>query len=733
MIRIVLILALFMSVTLIAQPQPSCAETTGRIERPGYRSQNMQTNMVYSVYLPPCYDQSNEVYPVIYLMHGSNEDDGHWQRLGFTTEIDTRIVAGEIPPVIVVMPFAEWAGNQNQFGVNSWSNTFLSELMPLAESSYRIDTRKERRAIGGISRGGFWAFHIGLRNLDKFSIIGGHSAFFDLYHAPDEYNPLDLVLTLTPETAPRIALDRGAQDYAAPGLDIMGERLTEANIPHTYTIHPHGEHNNIYWGAHTGEYIDFYVADWLESQAAQTEAPILFITNTPRPTELAAPTESPVDETRGLNPLSGYLIVPAVAFPSRIYTMNRDALDRVLNGEYDPKLIISPEAAVAIVENGYTLNMQTEMALDNEIYRALWSDRSRWALLPFEKITPRQRVVWVDEVNPLYNLENYPLLFRSDQSNFDSSKLTRILMSGVTAMTRRSMPVLDERGMQWAGEAIAPITTRADFFHTSNEVSFVESCPYAPTGVTLLGGFCSKPGYFDVLNIMGTDIVELSGNHNNDYGYGAYLDTLQWYNDNNMMTVGGGATLQDAQSPLILDHNGNSVAWVTCNNVGPYYAMANESATDPRPGAADCNRGRLSTQLAQLQAEHDLVILTVQYLESDSYTPLPQQEFDFGDWANLGADVVVGTQAHWPQTYDYAPQEGGGEAFLHYGMGNFIFDQPWWANSRFFMNELYVYDGNLQFVDVYTGVIEELGRPRLMTQEERLNFWVVMFEQNGRL
>jgi poly-gamma-glutamate synthesis protein (capsule biosynthesis protein) len=710
----------------------ACSETAGRVERPGYRSVAIDTNMVYSIYLPPCYDQdTSRVYPVIYLMHGSNDDDGHWLRLGLTDLLDARIASGEMLPVIVVFPFANWVGNQNQFGVDSWGSIFLGELMPLVESSYRVDARPESRAIGGISRGGFWAFHIGLRNRDKFSIIGGHSAFFDLYHAADEYNPLDLALTLTPETAPRIALDRGAQDYAAPGLDIMHERLNTANIAHTYTIHSQGEHNNLYWGAHLGEYLDFYVQDWV---IQDSPGAVAFITNTPRPTEAAA--VSFVTNTPPVTPSTPggkYLLVPAVAFPSRLYTISRDALDRVLAGEHDPKLILTPEAAVALVTQGYPINTLTEMQIDQDVYRVLWSDRSRWTILPFDQLTPRYRVLWVGDTNPLYDLADYPLIFEGDTPNFDPNKLTRVLLSGVTAMTRRSMPVLDERGVDWATEAIAPITARTDFFHTSNEVSFVETCPYAPAGVTLLGGFCSKPIYFDALTLMQTDIVELSGNHNNDYGYQAYLDTLAWYGANGIRTVGGGATVTDAERPLILEHGGNRIAWVSCNNVGPYYAMANDNPADPRPGAADCNRTRLSALLPQLGAENDLVILTVQYLESDSYTPLPAQQADFRDWASLGADVVIGTQAHWPQTYDYAPMNDGGEAFIHYGMGNFIFDQPWWANSRFFMNELYIYDGQFMFVDVYTGIIEELARPRLMNDEERLNFWVLMFEQYGRL
>jgi poly-gamma-glutamate synthesis protein (capsule biosynthesis protein) len=249
-----------------------------------------------------------------------------------------------------------------------------------------------------------------------------------------------------------------------------------------------------------------------------------------------------------------------------------------------------------------------------------------------------------------------------------------------------------------------------------------------------LGGsasFCSKPEYFEFLTNIGTDIVELSGNHNNDYGYQAYLDTLAWYRANNMQTVGGGATLTEAQTPLRLDHNGNRIGWVTCNHVGPFYALASDSAQNPRPGAAACERDWLRTTIDTLKAEGRFVIMTVQYWEFDQHPPTPEQRSDFYFWAGLGADAVIGTQAHFPQTYDFLPRDGAHEAFIHYGLGNFLFDQGWWAGARFFLDELYVYDGKLQFVDVYTGIIDELARPRLMTPDERENFLFVLFDQFG--
>ena len=142
----------------------SCTSTNSTITRDRFRSAPAETTFYYSVYTPPCYAESTTAYPVIYLMHGSNDDDGHWGRLGIQQALDTGIANGTLPPMIVVTPYGEWLANKNQFDAISWENVFLNELMPLVESQYRIDARRETRAIGGISRGGFWAFEIAFRH-----------------------------------------------------------------------------------------------------------------------------------------------------------------------------------------------------------------------------------------------------------------------------------------------------------------------------------------------------------------------------------------------------------------------------------------------------------------------------------------------------------------------------------------------------------------------------------------
>lgn len=692
-----------------AQLPLDCELVQGSVQQQTYISTLLEVPMRYSVYLPPCYTQTRQDYPVIYLMHGSNSDDTHWLSLGLATILDAAIVRGQLPPMIVVLPYGDWIANENRFDAVSWANVFLTELMPDAESRYRIAASKATRGIGGISRGGFWAFNIALRNPELFSALGGHSAFFDDDHAPPDQNPLDLAFNASGLDSLRIALDRGRDDYAAFYLDVMDQHLRERNLlNYTYTVYPQGEHNDAYWSSHLQEYLAFYSADWSAAQEVQGGLPIA---------------EAPEPVT---------IFLPAVAFPSRQAAISLEQLATVRAGGGDALLVLDQTTAAALANLGVAINVQTRIVADDALRNELWRDRTLYTLLGFDRMQTLYRTLNVvdangDELHPLdADLSVYPFAFTNGAANFDPALLTRIILSGVTALTRNSIAPIDQNGIVWAGSGIRPYVSHADFFHTSNEVSFSPRCP--ASDIEPLGAFCSKDAHFDLLHYIGVDIIELSGNHNADYGYEAYLRSLDMYTEAGMATLGGGATLEAARRPLILEQNSSSIAMVACNWVGPFYALANDGADggDVRPGAAYCDDAWLRQLLPTLSAAHDLVIVTVQYTETEIYVPTDNQMLDFRFLADLGADVVVGTQAHKPQTFEFY-----GQSFIHYGLGNLFFDQPFWGNVRFFMDQLMIYDGKLHSVDLFTGIIDDLARPRPMTPEERDNFLFFMFVEQG--
>lgn len=695
-----------------------CDVDTGTTERQSYRSSIALTTMHYTVYLPPCYDaERSEAYPTVYLLHGSAQYDDHWLQIGLDDVLNEGIASGQYPPMIVVLPYGEWIANENRFDSVSFERVFLDELMPAVESNYNVSTEKATRAIGGISRGGFWAYVIGLRHPELFSAIGGHSAFFDLYHAPPEFNPLDLALTAANINTLQLSIDRGAYDYAREGLDLMDERLKERGVDYTYTVNPTGEHNNLYWQEHVSTYLDFYVQSW--ERPAITPPSLdtgTFVFTPPRDT----PNPSAFTFTPPKADTTSYdVVLPVITFGSTRYNVNTNDLLQVTQGNTATNGYITPEALAVLNQNGYPSNT-FEVATIETIDNLLRRNRDRYALITFDQLTTQRRILHVDEQNPLLTADTYPLAFENPNGHFDDSQFTTLTLSGVTAITRSSIPVIDDMGTQWATSGIAPYTTQVDFFHTSNEVSFTDSCPQSnePT----LGAFCSKTAHFDIFEQIGLDIVELTGNHNNDYGFNAYLDTLSAFEQIGVQTVGGGASIEDAQRPLILSHGGNQIAMLACNDVGPYYALVTEN----QPGAAACGDW-MQPVLASLQATADVIIVSVQHTEFEEYLPRDDIQYDFRRFADWGADVVVGTHAHKPQTFEFYQRQNGDVVFLHYGLGNFFFDQPFWGNSRFWMDTLLIYDNQLVGVDIFTGIIDQQARPRPMTPEERQNFLDFMF------
>lgn len=709
--------------TAVAQPTPCDGST---VSRGSYGSAILGQNMVYSIYLPPCYSQTVDPLPVVYLMHGSNDDDGHWVRLGLPEVLDRAIQVGGLPPMVVVMPFGNVIANRNQFEGVAWNRIFLEEFMPHVEANFHIGTTPDLRGIGGISRGGFWAYQIALSHPELFASVGGHSAFFDRYHAPPQHNPLDLALDAPDIATLRLWLDRGANDYAAPGLDLMHTRLVERGVEHQYTVYPTGQHNNDYWSQHIVTYLAFYAQPWIAARAGSPAT--VFVTNTPIATSTPSPAPTP---TPAANARMLPVLLPAASFPSLQTSVERETLERFLAGGTEERLVLAGDIAALLENAGIAYSPETRIVEADALADFLRTRRDHFTLLPLERLDFDYRLLWMDDSPISEQMASYPLAFGNDAV---ASGVTRITFSGVTALTRRTRTALDENDITWAAEGIRAYALSSDFFHTSNEVSIVPTCPQGDNIIAGLA-FCTKPEHMGVLDLIDADIIELSGNHNNDYGYDAYRETLAYYGERGMRTVGGGETVAEARAPLIIEHAGNRVGMLSCNDVGPYYALVTEdefALGGVRPGAAACEEGWLREAIPDLAEQVDVVVVSVQAWELEQYVPSPQQRFDFRQLANWGADIVLGTSNHKPMTYEFYRTERGETAFIHYGLGNLFFDQPWWGNRRFFMDTVHLVDGRLRGIETFPGIIDDEARPRLMTAEERENFLFFMFvQQNG--
>jgi enterochelin esterase-like enzyme len=239
-----------------------CVETQGRIEQGTFPSAILGREQPYRVYLPPCYDASEEIYPVLYMLHGYPYDDSHWDDLGIDEAADAGIAQSTLPPFVIALPAADNEGTftKTSGGPKSFEGVMLEEFIPFVEARYRVSSKPGGRAIGGMSRGAVWSLEIAFRSPELFSAVGGHSAALNVNLAPPQFDPIFLASSADLKSL-RIYLDAGENDWVLPGVEQIHQELTAAGIVHVYNLFP-GYHEDGYWSAHVAEYLTFYAADW---------------------------------------------------------------------------------------------------------------------------------------------------------------------------------------------------------------------------------------------------------------------------------------------------------------------------------------------------------------------------------------------------------------------------------------------------------------------------------------
>ena len=385
-----------------------------------------------------------------------------------------------------------------------------------------------------------------------------------------------------------------------------------------------------------------------------------------------------------------------------------------------------------------------DQVLDNA-----WSHQPAWAIVPFEALEPRWKVLTIDGQSPIrkdFDPATYPLTvpfilvgdgnlalasLNLPATNRDASRLTTVVMTGVTALVRATAFTMEQEGIIYPAQDIGSLLAQADITHISNEIPFSPDCPFpTPTMDALV--FCSNPKYIDLLKAVGTDIVELTGDHFMDYGAEATMFTLQMYKDLGWSYYGGGANAEEARQPLKLENHGNRIAFLGCNvgcqvkNEIPCDAIA----TDSHPGAAQCDFNWISTEIPALRDEGYQVIFTFQHREYYTYTAEPILANDFGLVATAGAAIVSGSQAHQPHGFAF---ENG--TFIHYGLGNLFFDQYHYcvdnACDDAFIDRHVFYAGQYISTELITIHFVDFARPRLMTPDERAHFLEIIFKASG--
>jgi len=248
------------SLPAITQTPQDCVESKGKMLDRSIPSKVLGEEITAKIYLPPCYDSRKETaYSVLYMLHGQTSLDDQWLRLGLFDKMDELLAEQKVHPFIIVLPY-ELRSNLEAFQ-STYDEAIVKDLIPYMDEKFRVCSKRECRAVGGLSRGGNWAVQLGFEYPDLFTAVGAHSA-------PLFYGELSDISRIVFNTGPDVQfpvfyVDVGNKDEDHNDVLLFVQTLEELKLQYQYNDFL-GYHDEAYWSAHVPGYLE-----WYSSQLAQ--------------------------------------------------------------------------------------------------------------------------------------------------------------------------------------------------------------------------------------------------------------------------------------------------------------------------------------------------------------------------------------------------------------------------------------------------------------------------------
>ena len=276
------ILGIVVFVTLaqvcFAQTAPQKVPLPPNVQERRLSSKLMGREMPYRIILPVKYERSKEArYPVIYLLHGLTGHYNNW------TELSKLVEHAAAFDTIIVTPEGEngWYTDHASRPDEKWESYIISELIPEIDKNFRTLSSRDKRAMAGLSMGGYGSLKFGLKYPDKFVLVGSFSGALGAASYTEKLIPgaigrtidgifgavgsdtrrsndiFEIVRSLNPEktkTLPFIYLDCGTEDFLFQNNREFVTLLIEKKVPHEYRQLP-GAHNWQYWDRQVQEFL----------------------------------------------------------------------------------------------------------------------------------------------------------------------------------------------------------------------------------------------------------------------------------------------------------------------------------------------------------------------------------------------------------------------------------------------------------------------------------------------
>lgn len=225
----------------------------GKVTAVWYPSPTIGQERRMVIYTPPGYENEDQQYPVLYLLHGGGGDEEVWQSRGRVSYIlDNLITAGAAQPMLVVMPngVPNYAGaplhrpsaTTQTPGISAmisgqFEASLVNDIVPYIEKHYRVSPNPDHRAISGFSMGGYHTQMITNSNPGLFDYIGVMSMglFNELPGVAYSREQHLSQLTALKNAQPKLYwIGMGAEDFLYKSIAPLLSLYDEAGLAYRY-------------------------------------------------------------------------------------------------------------------------------------------------------------------------------------------------------------------------------------------------------------------------------------------------------------------------------------------------------------------------------------------------------------------------------------------------------------------------------------------------------------------
>ena len=247
----------------------------GTLLKVWYESPSLNLTRRMYVYTPPGYEDSNEKYPVLYLLHGRGGDEDAWTSLGRANYIlDNLIAEGKAKPMIVVMGngnFIETASITDR-GIDTphehdiideyikYPESIVKDIVPYIEKHFRVIANSDNRAIAGLSMGNLHTQLAVLAYPEIFKYIGCFSVGIHFHshfeRLSNEYliPAYDRNLEELKKNYKLFYIACGTEDSCIEGVKVLRKKLDDNDFKYYYN-ETGGGHTWANWRAYLVDYV----------------------------------------------------------------------------------------------------------------------------------------------------------------------------------------------------------------------------------------------------------------------------------------------------------------------------------------------------------------------------------------------------------------------------------------------------------------------------------------------